>query len=79
VLDGALGPIALTHGRARRWNALPQRFHLDISGELYRVSHPVRRPDEYARTYQRTWQAVATTVPTIAAAAHGRSRTVAGA
>ncbi|HEX8106231.1 MAG TPA: hypothetical protein VF516_00825 [Kofleriaceae bacterium] len=30
VLDGALGPIALTCGRARRWDALPQRFHSDI-------------------------------------------------
>ena len=69
VLEGALGPIALTYGRARLWNALPQRFHFDIFGELYRVSHPLRRPDEYARTYQRAWQAVAATVPTIAAAA----------
>lgn len=69
VLDGALGPIALTYGRARLWNALPQRFQFDIFGELYRVSHPLRRPDEYARTYQRAWQAVAVTVPTIAAAA----------
>lgn len=69
VLDGALGPIALTYGRARLWNALPQRFHFDIFGELYRVSHPLRRPDEYARTYQRAWQAVAATMPTIAGAA----------
>jgi hypothetical protein len=69
VLDGALGPIALTYGRARLWNALPQRFHFDIFEELYRVSHPLRRPAEYARTYQRAWQAVAATVPTIAAAA----------
>lgn len=68
VLDGALGPIALTYGRARLWNALPERFHFDIFGELYRVSHPLRRPAEYARTYQRAWQAVAATVPTIRAA-----------
>jgi Beta-lactamase superfamily domain len=68
VLDGALGPIALTYGRARLWNALPQRFHFDLFGELYRVSHPLRRPTEYARTYQRAWHAVADTVPTIHAA-----------
>jgi hypothetical protein len=45
VLDGALGPIALTYGRARLWNALPQRFRFDIFGKLYRVSPaaPARR------------------------------------
>ena len=65
MLDGALGPIALSFGRARLWNALPQRFHFDIFSELYRVSHPLRRPAEYARTYHRAWRAVADTVPTI--------------
>lgn len=69
VLDGALGPIALTYARARLWNALPQRFNFDVFGELYRVSHPLRRPAEYAQTYERAWQAVAATVPSIAAAA----------
>jgi hypothetical protein len=68
VLDGALGPIALTYGRARLWNALPQRFHFDIFGELYRVSHPLRRPSEYATIYRRAWQAVAAFAPTIVAA-----------
>lgn len=68
VLDGSLGPIALTYGRAWLWNALPQRFHFDLFGELYRVSHPLRRPAEYARTYDRAWQAVAATVPSIRAA-----------
>jgi len=69
VLDGSLGPITLTYGRARLWNALPGRFHFDLFGELYRVSHPLRRPAEYARTYERAWQAVAATVPSIPAAA----------
>ena len=69
VLDGAIGPIALTYGRARLWNALPARFHFDIFGEMYRVSHPLRRPAEYAKIYDRAWQEVAGTVPTIAAAA----------
>jgi len=68
VLDGALGPIALTYGRARLWNALPQRFHFDIFSELYRMSHPLSRPTAYAKTYERAWQAVADTVPTIAGA-----------
>lgn len=69
VLDGALGPIALTYGRARLWNALPKRFNFDLFGELYRVSHPLRLPAAYARTYARAWQAVAATVPSIHAAA----------
>ncbi|MCX5747643.1 MAG: MBL fold metallo-hydrolase [Proteobacteria bacterium] len=56
VLRGELGPIALTFGRARLWNALPQRFHFDIFGELHRSSHPLRRPDASARTYERIWQ-----------------------
>jgi len=55
VLRGELGPIALTFGRARLWNALPARFAFDIFGELYRMSHPLRRPAEYLRTYQRLW------------------------
>jgi len=65
VLDGALGPIALTYGRARLWNALPRRFQFDPFGELYRVSHPLSRPAAYARTYERAWQAVASTAPMI--------------
>jgi hypothetical protein len=69
VLEGELGPIALTYARSRLWNALPQRFNFDVFGELYRVSHPLRRPAEYARTYDRAWQAVAATVPSIRAAA----------
>jgi hypothetical protein len=55
VLRGELGPIALTFGRARLWNALPARFRFDLFGELYRVSHPLRRPAEYLRTYRREW------------------------
>jgi hypothetical protein len=53
VLDGELGPIALTFGRAHLWNALPQRFNFDIFSELHRVSHPLRRPAEFLRTYRR--------------------------
>jgi hypothetical protein len=68
VLDGSLGPIALSYGRARLWNALPKRFNFDPFSELYRVSHPLRRPAAYARIYDRAWRAVAATAPSIRAA-----------
>jgi len=66
VLRGNLGPIALTFGRARLWNALPQRFRFDIFNELYRMSHPLRRPAETLRTYQRRWRESTGITPTIA-------------
>ncbi len=56
VLRGELGPIAITFGRARLWNALPEKFRFDFFGDLYRMSHPLRRPAEYLRTYQRIWR-----------------------
>ena len=65
VLRGELGPIALTFGRARLWNALPQRFRFDIFQELYRVSHPLRRPAETLRTYRRRWRESADVSPAI--------------
>ena len=55
VLDGAIGPIALTFGRARLWNALPQRFSFEIFPELHRMSHPLRQPAAYLKTYERLW------------------------
>src|ERR1051326_2478621 len=65
VLKGELGPIALSFGRARLWNALSERFLFDFFGDLYRVSHPLRRPAEYLRTYQRLWTRSADTPTTI--------------
>ncbi len=53
VLRGELGPIALTYGRARLWNALPKRFRFDLFGELYRVSHPLRHPVATLQVYRR--------------------------
>lgn len=53
ILDGTLGPIALNFGRARLWNALPDRFVFDIFADLFRFSHPLRRPAEYLQTYRR--------------------------
>ena len=71
VLTGALGPIALTFGRARLWNALPERFHFDIFGALYGVSHPLRRPAEYLATYERLWAAAAGTTPSVKGRTNG--------
>jgi hypothetical protein len=63
VLDAELGPIALTFGRARVWNALPSRFHFDIFHDLHRFSHPLRRPAEYLRLYERLLAPVRTAQP----------------
>ena len=65
ILGGDLGPIALNFGRARLWNALPDQFFFDLFAELHRVSHPLRRPAEYLRTYQRLWAQSAKVAPTI--------------
>jgi hypothetical protein len=65
ILKGELGPIALSFGRARLWNALPEQFLFDFFGDLYRMSHPLRRPAEYLRTYQRLWTLSANTAPRI--------------
>jgi hypothetical protein len=55
ILGGDLGPIALNFGRARLWNASPDRFVFDIFSDLHRFSHPLRRPGEYLRTYRSIW------------------------
>jgi hypothetical protein len=63
ILRGELGPIALTFARARLWNALPLRFHFDVFGALYGVSHPLRRPAEYLETYRKLYAAHRETAP----------------
>ena len=63
VFDGALGPIALTFGRARLWNALVGRFSFDIFAELHRMSHPLRQPSAYFKTYERLYAAARATTP----------------
>jgi hypothetical protein len=65
VFAGEIGPIALTFGRSRLWNALPSRLNFDIFGELHRVSHPLRRPAQYLRTYERLWAESTTVAPAI--------------
>ena len=69
VAAGELGPIALSFGRARVWNALADRFQFDPFAELYRVSHPLRRPAATLRNYERIWQSVASTQPVVPARA----------
>lgn len=68
VLSGELGPIALSFGRSFMWNALPARFNFNIVGELYRMSHPLRRPNEFYRIYQRLLQKHGAPKPTFFAA-----------
>jgi hypothetical protein len=63
VLAGELGPIALTFGRARLWNALPGRLRFDMFPDLHRVSHPLRKPDAYYAIYERLWQRAKDTQP----------------
>lgn len=68
VLRGEIGPISLMFGRARLWNALPQRFRFDLLEGMTRVSHPLRRPAEYLRIYEREWRKNRDVMPTIRAA-----------
>jgi hypothetical protein len=65
VLDGELGPIALTFDRSRVWNELPQRLNFDIFEELHRVSHPLRQPDAFYRLYERLLAPARDTQPQI--------------
>jgi len=67
VLDGALGPIALTFGRARAWNALAGRLSFEIFSDLHRHNHPLRRPAAYYKTYERAWEQSRATEPVIRA------------
>lgn len=53
VFEGQMGPIGLTFGRARLWNALPQRFSFEIFPELHKLGHPLRQPLAYLKTYER--------------------------
>jgi hypothetical protein len=55
ILSGDMGPIALTFGRSRLWNHLRGRLAFDPFTELNRVSHPLRKPASYLRTYERIW------------------------
>jgi hypothetical protein len=67
VLRGDYGPIALTFGRARLWNAAPDVVADVIFDELSRVSHPLRRPAETLRAYERVWESLPAGRPRVAA------------
>lgn len=56
VLAGELGAIALTFDRSRLWHDLAGRIGFDPFAELHRVSHPLRKPAAYLRTYEQIWQ-----------------------
>ena len=72
VLQGDFGPIALTFGRARLWNAAPDFVPDVIFDELSRVSHPLRRPEETLRVYERLWKSVPTARTRVAARKRAR-------
>jgi hypothetical protein len=65
VLSGDMADIALLFGRAKLWNALPNRFNFDLFGELQRISCPLRRPAAWLRHYQQIWQSCIEVTPTI--------------
>lgn len=65
ILAGDMGPIALTFGRARLWNHLRGRLGFDPFAELNRVSHPLRKPASYLRTYERIWGKHQDVMPTL--------------
>jgi hypothetical protein len=56
VLGGELAPIAISFGRARLWNAAPAQFDFCLLSELYRVSHPLRRPAAFLENYRRAFR-----------------------
>ena len=65
VFEGELGSIALSFGRAQVWNALPGRLRFDVFAELQKVSHPLRRPAEYLRIYERILKSCPNVPPTL--------------
>ena len=65
ILAGEMGAIALTFGRARLWNHLRGRLPFDPFSELNRVSHPLRKPAAYLRTYERIWSTHQHVSPTL--------------
>jgi len=72
VLDGEIGPIALMFGRARLWNLLPQRLRFDLHEGLTKLSHPLSRPGQYLRNYERLWAKNKAVAPRFAGPPHAR-------
>ena len=59
LLRGDFGPIALSFGRARLWNAAPEAVADTIFDELSRLSHPLRKPVETLAAYRRILAGIA--------------------
>ncbi len=73
VLRGDFGPIALSFGRARLWNAAPDVVADVIFDELSRVSHPLRRPAETRCAYERWLKSIPAARVRVAAKKRTRS------
>ncbi len=65
VLSGELSPITLSFGRSAVWNHVPERFDFNLFRELYRLSHPLRRPDAYYAGYQKLLRECANVTPAV--------------
>ncbi len=65
VLRGELGPITLAYGRARFWNAMPHGFRFDLFEAMYRMSHPLRRPAAFLKTYRGLMERHAAATPRV--------------
>jgi hypothetical protein len=51
LFRGELAPSAISFGRSRVWNALPERCFVGRN-ELWLYCHPLRRPDRFLRLYR---------------------------
>lgn len=65
VLAGELGAIALTFGRSRLWHHLAGRIGFDPFSEMHRLSHPLRKPAAYLKSYEQIWQRQRDVSPTL--------------
>jgi hypothetical protein len=70
VFRGELAPSAISFGRSRSWNALPERATIDW-GELWLYCHPLRRPDRFLDFYRQMLAASAGTLVCVKAASTG--------
>ena len=53
TLRGEIGPIALSFGRCRMWNAAPNKLSFAVFEDMYRMSHPLRHPGVQYQLYER--------------------------
>jgi hypothetical protein len=67
VSRGELGSSAIPFGRARVWNAAPDRCLLSFR-EFCMYFHPLRRPGAFLNLYRRLWRAQPAMEPLVRAA-----------